>query len=239
MRVLSCRAMPRRKLVVTPSLPYHLTSRSNNREWFYLPLPEVHAIFREQLVAAAARYPFVLNAAVLMSNHFHLIAQFGETPVDVVMRYLLTETSRRIQKRAGRMNHVFGSRYKWSLLESPHAVAFVYEYVLRNPVRAGLCTRVEDWPYSSARFSAEQPFSIADGVGELWSRVLKRFSERLAWLNAPPRSLEEEALIRKSLRREVFVLSRSNAARESVQSLCESYGVAPVDTRYLLGPKGD
>ena len=231
--------MPRRKLFVTRLLPYHVTARSNNREWFYLPAPIVHDILAEQLFVASARYGFVLNAAVLMSNHFHLIAQFFDAPVSVAMRHVLTETSRKIQKYTGRINHVFGSRYKWSVLDSAYAVAFVYKYVLRNPVRASLCARVEDWPFSSLQFPPAHPFPVAEGIGPLWRSVPRESDLRLAWLNTPPRSREEEELIRRGLRRETFALSRSNSDRELVQVLCDEYGPEPVNTRDLLGPKGD
>jgi hypothetical protein len=81
-----------------------------------------------------------------------------------------------------------------------------YKYIYRNPVRAGLCERVEDYPFST----------ISGLVGN--SRLLFPVVEdtllfnptfqwsTLDWLNTAPKDGHEEQ-IRKALKRSVFTFS--------------------------------
>ena len=63
--------------------------------------------------------------------------------------------ARRFNKRHERFGHVFAERFSARLIESE---AYLYDacaYVLVNPVRAGLCDRVEDWPWSYSRYGPD------------------------------------------------------------------------------------
>ena len=113
--------MPRRPLIETEQFPYHVTSRSNNKEWFYLPLKECWEIFCNQLVETSSKYNVNIYAFTLMSNHFHLILSTPQANLGEVMRHFLTGVSKAIQFKAKRINHIFGSRYKWSLLQNENA----------------------------------------------------------------------------------------------------------------------
>ena len=139
--------MPRRTLILNSECPYHVTNRSNNKEWFYIPLNEVWMIFTRS--AESFQYYVCsdqIHSFVLMSNSFHLLISTPHSNLDLFMRHCQTEISRKIQKRASRINHVFGSRYKWSLLWNPAAFAYAYKYVTQNAVKAGLIKKVEYYP---------------------------------------------------------------------------------------------
>src|SRR5687768_2108167 len=101
--------MARPKLVRSTDCAYHVTVRSNNKEWFHIPVSECWKLFQKKLYAANQKYKFEIHTFVLMSNHFHLIASTPQANLDQVMRYFLTEFSRAINVRADRINHVFGN----------------------------------------------------------------------------------------------------------------------------------
>lgn len=44
--------------------------------------------------------------------------------------------------------HLFEGRFRAAPIESEDHLAAAREYVLANPVRAGLCAAVADWPWS-------------------------------------------------------------------------------------------
>jgi putative transposase len=48
-----------------------------------------------------------------------------------------------------RTGHLFGDRYHAVLVERESHARELVRYIARNPVRAGLCKRPEDWPWSS------------------------------------------------------------------------------------------
>lgn len=212
--------MPRRPLLLTNKFPYHVTSRSNNKEWFYIPISDAWHVFHEGLEKIVSDYQVHIYAFVLMSNHFHLILETPQSNLGHVMRDLLTFVSKKIQRSALRINHVFGGRYKWSLLDSAYATAYVLKYVLRNPVRADMVGRVEDYPYSSANQSSTLP--LVSGIGPLWAMTPTARAVCLEWLNSPA-AVSLERQISLGLKRSKFEFSKDNVQQKSVRELTAIY----------------
>ncbi len=151
--------MARRHLIRTTDLPYHLYGRSNNKEWFYLPLDQVWRIFSRHLSKAVDEMGLRVHAFVLMSNHYHLVASVTSHSVDQVMCRLLKGISDEINLRADRTNHVFGGPYKWTLIENGFQYHHVIRYGYQNPVRANLCQSPREYQFSSLRglFGGSRP----------------------------------------------------------------------------------
>jgi putative transposase len=61
--------------------------------------------------------------------------------------------SRRFNGRYKRWGHLFGSRYSAWIIRDEHHLMLTRRYVLDNPVRAGLCQRAEEWPWSGVTSS--------------------------------------------------------------------------------------
>ncbi len=212
--------MPRKKLILASDCAYHLVNRSNNKDFFYIPLPETWRLFCEVLERSSGLYRTEIHAFVLMSNHYHLIVTAPLKNLHLFMRHFQTEVSRKIQKRAGRINHIFGTRYKWSCLWTSSSYALTYKYVMRNPLKAGICSRVEKYPFSSINLA----LPIADRIGDLARQVPKDNDQRLRWLNRPTQS-ETDDVVRRALRRREFKIPEGNEMRYSVQRLAFDYEV--------------
>ncbi len=151
--------MPRKPLEYTHEYPYHIVARCNNREQFKLELSEVWDIFKTELTELNQRYNFQTHHFVLMSNHYHLIASTDKKyNLGFIMRILQSRTSRTINLKTGRINHVYGRRYRASLIIDPYYYGNALKYLYRNPVTAGICESVVDWKYST--LNNHQGFSI-------------------------------------------------------------------------------
>lgn len=140
-------------------------------------------------------------AFVLMGNHFHLLARFPEANLGESMRYFMRETSRQITYSSGRINQTYGSRFFRSLIGSPHYYLHAYKYVYRNPVDAGLCSRAEDYAFSSLSGlvgRTKLPFPISED-----DTLFNDLAGTLAWINTTPPEAHRQ-IIRKSLRRQIF-----------------------------------
>lgn len=90
-------------------------------------------------------------ACCLMGNHFHLLIQVGEVPLEVVMRRLLTRYSRRFNLRRGRKGHLFQARYRAEHVNTQAYYETVLGYIHNNPVKDGFVKDALDWPWSSHR----------------------------------------------------------------------------------------
>lgn len=94
-------------------------------------------------------YGIEILTFLLMPNHFHMIALQSQGNLSEGMQFFMKETSRWITKEAGRINQCYGGRFHRSLISYDHYYLLAYKYVYRNPVAAGLCRKVEEYPYST------------------------------------------------------------------------------------------
>lgn len=219
--------MPRKRFFPCSDFAYHVTSRSNNREWFYISSELCWSVFLEKLTITAQKYQTEIHALVLMSNHFHLVISTPQSNLNRAMRYFLTETSRTIQNMSNRINHVFGARYRWSLLDSAYSLAYVMKYVYRNPLRAGICKGVETYPYSSFNEQyLKEGHPLVHGLGNYWAMVPRERQKQIQWLNSPADE-EAEKLIQLGLRRKIFQFSTNSNHQRTLRRLVKSYGIGP------------
>ena len=129
--------------------PYHITIRANSGQWFGLRSEQSWQIFSDYLYFISRAYEVKIHAFVMMSNHLHLIASFPQRNLSDALERFLTETSRVINFERNTVNHVYGRRYRASIIRYEQYYASAYRYVLNNPVRANLCERAEQYPFSS------------------------------------------------------------------------------------------
>jgi REP element-mobilizing transposase RayT len=206
--------MPRKKIAISSEHPYHITARCINREWFNLPLDRVWPIMSDFLFLVSAEYSMKIHSFVLMPNHFHLLAHFPKANPGSAMNYFMRETSREITRISGRINQTYGARYHKSLISNHHYFMNAYKYVYRNPVRAELCTRTQEYPFSSLAGLCGQSH-LAFPVEEDNLLFAPTFQDStLNWLNQTP-NVEEENDIRRALRHSQFELGVSKETGQS------------------------
>lgn len=109
--------MPRKPLIRSKTLPYHVTLRCNNREPFHSPDFAVWNIICNQIAEAQNRYQWKIHAFVLMPNHLHMLVTTPEEDLGIIMRDFVAITTKKLNRHAGRSGRVFGKRYHWSLVD--------------------------------------------------------------------------------------------------------------------------
>jgi REP element-mobilizing transposase RayT len=141
--------MARKKLIRLSNCPYHITARAQAKVWFPIQDEELWGIFENELFAVSTVFGARVHAFVQMSNHFHLIVSTPDENIDQIMRYFMTETSRRIAWAARTSSHIYGMRYRWSAILDPVYAVTAIKYVYRNPIAAGICTSSLRYPWST------------------------------------------------------------------------------------------
>ncbi len=141
--------MPRKPIIRSNEHYYHLTGRSNNKEHFFLSKESVWRIMTFQLRLLQIEYGLKIAAFVLMDNHFHLLLLTPSEDIDRVMYFFMKRVTLRIQKESGRINKIFGGRYRGCLIRDESYLFNAYKYIYRNPIRAGLSERIEQYQFSS------------------------------------------------------------------------------------------
>lgn len=203
--------MARKLLIRTPDSPYHITGRSNNKEFFYLNCEALWDIFMEVMEQAQTQFGCHFHAFVLMSNHYHLLVSTPLSNIDSVMQHIQREVSKRSNRNTSRINHFFGGPYKWSIVYEEVYYWNALKYILRNPVRAKICTTVSEYKYSSLNTN---PKKFKWSMIDFFNDKTKCINLDYDWLNEPFLSeLEED--IRLALRRKEFKIPRNSEGYRS------------------------
>ena len=133
-----------------PGALYHIVARGNNREPIFLA-PEDYRAYLQRLKEAKRRYGYRLHAYALMTNHVHLMLETAEVPPWTVMQSVNTAYTMRMNRKYGRVGHVFQGRYKSILVEQDAYALELSRYIHLNPVKARLCRQPEEYLWSSYR----------------------------------------------------------------------------------------
>ena len=143
--------MPRRARRFGTNLVYHVLNRAVRRAALF-ETPEEFAAFEHVLLEAVQRKPTRMIAYCAMRTHWHIVL-WPTDPSEIprFMHWLTTTHAQRWHARRGTSGTgpVYQGRYKAFGVGSEDRVLRVCRYVERNPVRAGIVSRAEEWRWSS------------------------------------------------------------------------------------------
>ena len=164
--------MPRKKRIWYSGACYHLMGRGN-RHCAIFQEKEDYIIFLHLLYAIRERYPFILHACCLMTNHFHLEITTLSDPVWKLMQPLMNHYARNFNQKYGYDGHLFDSRYCSGLIEDDTYFLEVSRYIHLNPVKAQMVRSPLDYEYSSYGLFVNQDMNADDSpVGKLISDLV-------------------------------------------------------------------
>lgn len=155
----------------------------------------------QELARVQQNFGIQTHAFVMMGNHFHLLCHTPKANLDLAMHSFQRNVAVRMLTLSERQNHLWGGRYRWSLIMNQGYYYQAYRYIFQNPVRAGIVNRVEDYPFSTLR--AQVSFALHDNLG------IRMGGETalLEWLNQRLDS-EDQRLIQLGLRKNQFDVNK-------------------------------
>lgn len=140
----------RKQRVWFPGATYHLMERGIRRQAIYKEESDYQA-FISILQSGLEKYGCILHAYCLMTNHFHMLLETGETDVSKFMKHLAGCYARYFNQKYMYQGHLFEGRYKSILVKDDTYFLQTSRYIHLNPVKAGMVENPEDYPWSSYR----------------------------------------------------------------------------------------
>jgi putative transposase len=175
--------MPRSARVAPGGFVYHVVNRANGRLRLFRKEADFEA-FYNVLLQAHAKYPIRLLGWCVMGNHWHMVAwpkEDGE--LSRFFGYLgLTHAARwQVAHKAVGMGHVYKGRFKSFIVQRDEHLEWVLRYVERNPLRARMVVRAQDWQWSSLHARLNGPAAIRDLLSDWpirmpgdWTKLVNR-----------------------------------------------------------------
>ena len=139
---------------VLPGQPQHVIQRGNNRSVTFFA-EEDYSFYLECLKEARDKHGCTVHTYVLMTNHVHLLLtpdnpySIAKTMQSVGRRYV-----QYINYTYRRTGTLWEGRYKATLIDSEQYLLTCSRYIELNPVRAGIVTHPDEYPWSSYRAHA-------------------------------------------------------------------------------------
>ena len=135
---------------------YHVLNRGNGRAKVFHKDGDYAALL-DLMAEANERLPLRVLGYVLMPNHFHLVLwPRGDGDLSRWMQWLMTSHVRRYHRHYGGSGHVWQGRFKAFPIEQDEHLLAVLRYVERNPLRAKLVRRAENWLWSSLHWRTRE-----------------------------------------------------------------------------------
>ncbi len=136
---------------IESDMVYHVLNRANSRETIFKEEIDFYH-FEKILFEGKERFPVDIYTLSVMPNHWHLVlsAKIGQNISDFMRWITHTHTQRwHAKNKTTGYGHVYQGRYKSFPIEKDNHFLQVCRYVERNPLRANLVQKAEDWKWSS------------------------------------------------------------------------------------------
>lgn len=127
---------------------YHVMSRGNQGQSIFADDND-RRMFLDILDEVSERFSIEIQAYVLMANHYHLLLKTLEPNLSRAMQWFGTTYTRRYNIRHGLGGHLFQGRFKSIVVDNDSYLSQLSCYIHRNPLRAGLVSRLADYSWSS------------------------------------------------------------------------------------------
>ncbi len=222
--------MPRIARIVVPGVAHHVTQRGTDRQIVFYTRRD-RQVYLGLLKEHSMRAGLTVLAYCLMPNHVHLVVVPNEEDtLAVALRRTHGRYAQYLNARRRRSGHLWQNRFFSCPLDHAHLWAAL-RYVERNPVRAGMVDRAEEYAWSSAhchltghdrlRF-LDMAFWADAGGAERWEALLATSEEQ--W---EMRRLESATYAGKPLGTKEFC--------DHVESLIDSRNAAGSANRKAIG----
>ncbi len=112
-----------------------------------LAAPEIAALLIAEWQSARSRHGWAIGRYVLMPDHVHFFCapELDAKPLSVFIGFWKEWTSKNVKRALGLAGPVWQEEFFDHVLRSGESYEQKWDYVRKNPVRAGVVARADDW----------------------------------------------------------------------------------------------
>ena len=131
-----------------PNAWYHVMNRGRRSEKVFFDKEDYQA-FIQVLIESTEMWNLRISAYCLMPNHYHLLIQTPDANISRCMRHINGVYTQRFNSLHRSEGQLFKGRYKSILVSADGYLLQLVRYIHRNPVKAGLAEKPEEYLWSS------------------------------------------------------------------------------------------
>ncbi len=131
-----------------PDAWYHVMNRGRRSEEIFSDKQDYNT-FLELIRESVEMWNVRVGAYCLMTNHYHMLIQTPEANLSRCMRHINGVYTQRFNKYHHCDGQLFRGRYKSILVDADSYLLQMVRYIHRNPLRAGLVGKLDEYNWSS------------------------------------------------------------------------------------------
>jgi len=135
---------------------FHIIIQGINKN-FIFEYPEDIKYYISIMYKIKEEHGIKLIAYCIMNNHAHILIETENLKeLSKYMQRLNTKYGMYYNKKYNRVGYVFRDRYKSEGIYDEKHLYSCIKYIYNNPVKAGICARAEEYPYSNYKKIADE-----------------------------------------------------------------------------------
>ena len=152
----------RKPRVLQIGAKYHVSAKINRGEHIFEP-NEIKNLFLEIVKRAKKKYEFSLKNFVVMDNHIHFIIEpLKNESLSKIMQWILFVFAMRYNKIHNITGHVWQNRFWSKIIDGIHQLVDTFKYISKNPVKAEMVTKAEEYEYCGLHYILKGIYDIVD-----------------------------------------------------------------------------
>lgn len=141
--------MPRIPRMYLNTEYFHIMTQGINKSYIFDKAEDIK-FYIKKIYELQNKHCIKIIDYCIMSNHVHILIHARKIKnLSEYMHTLNTMYACYYNKKYKRIGYVFRDRYKAEGIYSEKHLYNCIEYIYNNPVKAGICDKPEDYPYSS------------------------------------------------------------------------------------------
>jgi putative transposase len=156
--------MPRPPRDVSPGIHHVIVGATGPSAYYRDDIDRL--MWTRRLVRTLDRFDWGCLSLCQMTTHVHALVDVPDVSLAVGMHYLSSAYGKDFNDRHDRLGSLIRSRYWSKRMTTNDQLLAAFRYIARNPFRARMCRRPEDWHWSSLATSCglAETFSFIDAA---------------------------------------------------------------------------
>ena len=143
--------MPRYPRYYLKTSYFHVITQGINKSYIFDKSEDIK-YYIKIMYELVEKHSIKIIAYCIMNNHAHILIETESVnELSKYMQRLNTKYGRYYNKKYTRVGYVFRDRYKSEGIYDEIHLYNCIKYIYNNPVKAGICIKPQDYPYSNYR----------------------------------------------------------------------------------------
>jgi putative transposase len=142
--------MPRPPRTSDADTLYHVWVRATGGGALFVDCDDRQRLLRI-LKYTCEKHGWLVYAYAQLTTHHHMLVWTPEDDLSRGMQLLSGVYAQTFNRERGRFGHLVSARFSSKIVETEAQAKELCRYIVLNPVRAGMCERPHQWPWSSYR----------------------------------------------------------------------------------------